>query len=770
MSNVYDRREWTAQWIRAPWAGGTHTTAPAPYFRHAFNLEEKPSQATLHITALGLYVAHVNGQRVGDQELAPGWTNYHKRVAAQQYDVGLFLDKGENVLTAVLGDGWYCGYVGLTTRQRYGDRPELLCELELLFPDGRREIISSGPDWKVSTGPIIENDLFLGETYDERKEEPGWTKSGFDDSGWSPVQTGVERLIDIAPRLGPPVRAMEELSPVSSQSAGFSFRGGCKRIFDFGQNMVGRLRLRFQAPAGADIAIHHAEVLDADGKLYTQNLRRAKSIDRYTCARDGWHEWEPLFTFHGFRYVQVDGLDAAAECELTGVVLYSDMPVTGEFSCSNPLLNQLTKNVLWGQKGNFVEVPTDCPQRDERLGWTGDSVAFCRTGSFFMDAREFYRKWLRDLRDDQCEDGGVPEFAPFPKSEEARRDSGPAWADAAVVCPWTVYLCYGDRSILEESYDSMKRFMDFRETKRLLDGICHHPDIPDCWSFGDWLALDDSGSLLGRTPMDLIGTAYLAHDAGIMAKVARVLDKPEDASHYEKLRHRTVAAFQRRFVTGDGLIVGESQTGYVLALAYDLLPPERREAAVSQLVGDIEKRGMHLATGFVGTPHILRALEEGGRLDIAYALLEQETYPSWLFPVTLGATTIWERWDGWHPERGFQDAVMNSFNHYAYGAVAEWMVTTVAGLDLDEERPGYERIVFRPRPGGSLDYAQASLETRRGRVSIHWKRTKTSLSVTVEVPEGAEAVFSAPGGWAFQQDLDTAIQPGQHQFEGQLVT
>ena len=443
--------------------------------------------------------------------------------------------------------------------------------------------------------------------------------------------------------------------------------------------------------------------------------------------------------------------------DVTGVVLHSDMTPTGTFRCSHEGLNQLQHNILWGQKSNFLEVPTDCPQRDERLGWTGDAQVFVRTAAFNMNVREFFHKWMQDMRDEQGPRGGIPCVIPAPTTLNLE-DGGPAWADAAIICPWTIYLCYGDRKILEDHYAAMNRFMDFTARHRSKGPVRNHPDLNLGLAFGengfgDWLALDGGGRNEGLTPSDLIGTAFYAYDAGIMAKVADLLGHPDHARKYCALYDEIVQAFRHRFITAEGLVVAGTQTAYVLALHFGLVEESIKATVARELVRDIEKRNYHLATGFVGTPYLLEVLESAGYIDVAYKLLEQETFPSWLFPVRNGATTIWERWDGWTPEKGFQDKGMNSFNHYAYGAVGAWMYRTVAGLELDPNEPGYAHIIFRPRPGGSITWAEADLQPPLGLAAIRWDLDRDKLNVQVTIPPGARATFLPPTGYAAAESI-----------------
>ena len=750
---------WTGQWLLSPVCGGPRTPAPAAYFRNAFSSGDRACKALLHITALGLYECTINGQRIGDHEFAPGWTDYRKRVYFQTYDVTQIIRKGENVIGVILGDGWYSGHLAEKDRQFYGERPQLLAQLEITGQDGSVSRINTGPEWKTTTGPILENDLVMGEAFDARRDLGDWSLPGYDAGAWQPAVVAPAPGIVIERSPGPPVRRCETRLPLSENRHGPQWIRDKVRIYDLGQNITGRIRLRVKAARGTNLIIRHAEVLNPDGTIYTENLRSARATDFYTCAGSGEERWEPRFTFHGFRYVEIKGLKNEDFCEIEGVVLHSDTPLTGAFACSHPLLNQLQSNILWGQKGNFLEVPTDCPQRDERLGWTGDAQVFIRTACFNMDVRRFFHKWLKDMRDAQCPDGAVPAVIPNTASFGLGADGGSAWADAAFICPWTLYLCYGDIEILQEHYNCMAGYMEYLAKNKVKDYIRSHPDVDSWGGFGDWLALDGSGRTEGGTARDLIGTAHYANNADIMAKSAELLGKQDDAAKYRALHGKIVDAFRRRFVTPDGLVAGVTQTAYVLALHFGLVPEGARATTAHELVRKIEANGMHLGTGFVGTPYLLHVLEASGHLDVAYKLLEQETFPSWLFPVKNGATTIWERWDGWTTDKGFQSCGMNSFNHYAYGAVGDWMVSTVAGLQFDPLDPGYKHIVFKPRPGGTLTWAEARLKTPQGEAAIRWDLIDGALELSLEVPAGSRATVSLPEGWG---GVPATFGPGAH--------
>ena len=732
-----------AHWIASPFPESPSGSPPATYFRKAFRIDRPVASAHLKITALGLHEAELNGLRTDDHVFAPGWTNYNLRVPYRTHDVTALLSAGENVLGVILGAGWYCGYLGWKGRQIYGARPSLLCSLLISFLDGDSLAIGTDNSWKAAEGPILENDLLMGETYDARLELGNWSRAEFDDGSWAPVAlANPAGNPELTPHLGPPVRRIQEIRPVSVRELNAQ-----SRIYDLGQNFAGRVRIKVKAPSGETFRFRHAEILTEDGELYTENLRLAKATEYYTSRGGGFETWEPRFTFHGFRYVEVQTSSPLADIflELTGIVLHSDIRPTGSFRCSHELLNQLQHNIVWGQKSNFLEVPTDCPQRNERLGWTGDAQVFVRTASFNMDVRLFFHKWMQDVRDSQSVRGGIPAVNPDPNDIVEREDGGPAWSDATIICPWTIYLCYGDKDILRDHYASMVRYMDFMAAHRCKGHIRSHPDIDPWGGFGDWLALDGSGKTDGGTPRELIGTAFYAYDSQIMSRIASILGLDQDARRYQELHTATVEAFQKEFVTPDGLVTSATQTAYVLALHFGLIPEAARNRAVRELLRKIEENGYHLATGFVGTPYLLDVLESHGHLDVAYRLLEQESFPSWLFPVKNGATTIWERWDGWTPEKGFQDKGMNSFNHYAYGAVGAWMYRTVAGLDLDPHEPGYRHIIFRPRPGGSIKWAEARLETAFGLASIRWDLDGKNLKIEITVPPGCHGSLSTPG-------------------------
>lgn len=743
----------SARWIASPDVGDQTAGVPAPHLRKPFVITRPILRAELCITALGLYTCEINGQTVGDFVLAPGWTDYDKRIHFQTFEVARFLNVGANAIGATLGDGWYCGSVGLKPRQIYGDRPALLVQLTIFYKDGSLGEITSDSTWRTASSPIVQNDLLAGEEYDARLEKPGWSSPGFDDSGWQSVSMPSLGNRQFAPSPAPPIRRAAQLNPVSAIDLNPQ-----TKVVDFGQNFSGRIRITVDGEAGQRLQFRFSEMLNPDRTLYLENLRGAKATDLYICKGTVGETWEPSFTFHGFRYLEIHGLKPGQNFQVAGVVLHSDTRSTGSFSCSEPLLNQLQSNIVWGQKSNFLDVPTDCPQRDERLGWTGDAQVFIRTACFNMDVRGFFHKWMQDLRDAQRENGALPPVAPDKNFVDGVEDGGPAWSDAVIICPWTIYQCYGDLQILADNYEAMQRYMRFLSSNRCKGYVRSHPEMDSWGGFGDWLALDGSGRLDGGTPRDLIGTAFYAYGAEIMSKIATLVGREEDAQIYHTLHQEIVTAFRQRFISADGSVSSGTQTAYALALKFGLVPAEKCAAAVAKLVDHITQRQFHLATGFVGTPYLLDVLTDHGHLDIAYKLLQQETFPSWLFPVKNGATTIWERWDGWTAETGFQDKAMNSFNHYAYGAVGDWMYRKVAGLDLDPADPGYRHIQFTPRPGGTITWAEGKLLTSFGPASIRWELNPSKFICIVTVPEGTRATFYSP----FSAGDVRSLGPGTH--------
>lgn len=749
-----------AKWIQAPWHGGSRTSAPVPYLRRTFTLEQKAVKAVLHVTVLGLAEVELNATPVSDEVFFPGWTDYRDRVRSRSIDVSHLLSSGENVISVLLGDGWYCGHNGNSDRMYYGEQPRLKLILEITDGTGKQQTLVSDDSWKCAQGAIMASDNLMGEKVDMRFYPEGWNRPNFDDHSWLSVQTIVMDNLPIVPWYGPVVKRQERLT--ASKIKGQSESG--PQVYDLGQNISGRVKIRAKASRGSTLRLRFAEILTPEKKLYRENLRSATAEDVYTFAGDHEIEWEPLFTFHGFRYVEASWEHphpAGDICDIEGVVLHSEMDRTGQFDCSHPLLNQLYKNTLWGQKGNFLDVPTDCPQRDERLGWTGDAQVFVRTASLIMDVQSFFRKWLQDLRDAQNDDGSIPPVAPNVEAFGLQSDGNSGWADAAFICPMELYRSYGDKEVIREQVDSCTRYMNYLADNKVKDHVRGHQDVDKWGGFGDWLAKDGGqDNVQGRTPKDLIGTAFYYNNAKLMADFHEILGDSEAAKPWSDLASEIRKVFQKEFLTSEGVPTVDTQTASVLALHFDLLEPEQEKATGTYLAKLVRDNGNQLNTGFLGAVHLLPALEKAGEIELAYQLLECEDYPSWLFPVKNGATTIWERWDGWTPEGGFQDPNMNSFNHYAYGAVCAWMIETVAGLRPAE--PGYKSILFHPRPGGTLTHASASLETKWGLVSIAWEKSGQELVLCLQVPENTTATLDLGEEWRVEDS--GIIPPGTHTF------
>ncbi|MET9762286.1 alpha-L-rhamnosidase [Streptomyces sp. NPDC006372] len=725
-SLAFDHSSWpaakkAAEWGAGPWGEVTPDHAPAAQLRHTFRLKRgKIARARLYATALGLYEPRINGRRVGEDRLAPGWTDYAKRVQYQTYDVTELLSTGANALGVTLAAGWYSGNIAWAGPHHYGERPALLAQLEVTYQDGSTQRVTSGTGWRAATGPITRADLLAGEDYDARLETEGWTRSGFDDGHWAPAEAVDDVTAEPVAQIDEPCR-VERILPareVTEPKPGVY-------VYDFGQNMVGTVRLTVSGEAGTTIRLRHAEVLNPDGTIYTANLRTARATDTYVCKGTGPETCEPRFTFHGFRYVEVTGCDSAPpRSAVKGLVVHTAAPFTMEFDTDAPMLNQLHSNITWGQRGNFLSVPTDTPARDERLGWTGDINVFAPTATYVMESARFLSKWLQDLREAQTDDGAFPDVAPNPRIT----GSGTAgWGDAGVTVPWALYQAYGDTRVLEESWPSMLRWLDHLRAHS--SGY-----LRPATGYGDWLNVQD------ETPKDVIATAYFAHAADLVARTAQALGK--DSKPYTELFHAVRDAFRAAYVDKTARVKGDTQTAYVLALSMDLLAETDREPAAERLVSLIRGKDWHLSTGFLGTPRLLPVLTDTGHVDVAYRLLEQRSFPSWGYPIDRGSTTMWERWDSIRPDGSFQDAGMNSFNHYAYGCVGEWMYASIAGIAPGE--PGYRKVLVRPRPGGSLKRAQGRLNSVRGPISTRWTLDGEKFSLSLGVPANTTAEVWIP--------------------------
>nr|MDT0661944.1 family 78 glycoside hydrolase catalytic domain [Micromonospora sp. DSM 115978] len=733
--------DWTAVWVGRDLASAPPVDPPAHddptsadgsppvYLRREFTLTGPPVRARLYATARGVYEPRLNGGRVGDAELAPGWTEYERRLQYQTYDVTASLRQGDNVLAAIVADGWWCGYVGFDPRRparHYGDQPALLAQLVVEYADGSRQVIVTDTGWTECPGAIRAADLLMGEEVDARQDRPSW-----DDQAMTREIRPVA-VIETAP--GPLVAQLDEPVRVTREVAAIEVRQRApgRFVVDLGQNLVGRIRLTVRgADAGRRIVLRHAEILD-DGELYLDNLRRARATDVYRAGGAEVEVFEPRFTFHGFRYVEVDNYPGLLSPEdVVARVLHNDTPWTGHFECSDPMVNQLQANIAWGQRGNFVAVPTDCPQRDERLGWLADAQIFAPTASRNADVSAFLARWLRDVVDGQDAGGAFRDVAPV---VSMHREAAPAWGDAGVIIPWHLWRTYGDRRALERSFDAMVAWVGYIRR--------HNPDLR--WrnrtgnSYGDWLQVD------ANTPREVLATAYFARSAELVADAAEVLGRPAVADEHRRLHQAIRTAFIESYVDSDGTVEGGTQTGYLLALGFGLLPEDLVPAAVGHLAADISKRDHRLTTGFVGVALLCPVLAEHGRADLAYALLHQEEFPSWGYSIRHGATTIWERWDGWTEHGGFQSPTMNSFNHYSLGSVGDWLFGRVAGIDQTSRSVAYRELSLRPLPGGRLTWARAEQETARGRVACGWSITDGRITVTATVPPGSTAVLEVP--------------------------
>ena len=697
---------------------------PVPYLRKAFEVKGAVRQARLYVSALGLYEAHLNGQRVGDHVLAPDWTDYRKRVRYQAYDVTGLIKPGGNVMGALLADGWYSGHIGNGGYEFFGQRPAFVAQLEVVGADGQVERMVTDESWEWHDSPILAADFMEGEDYDARAELKGWDQAGGVAAGWRAVEVREAGGQPLEAQVMEPVRELGELKAkkITEPQPG-------RWVYDLGQNMVGVVRLKVSGAAGTRITLRHAEMLNGDGTLYTNNLRGAPSVDEYICRGGGSEVWQPRFTFHGFRYVEISGLSGRpGKGAVTGVVLGTANAPAGTFACSDRRINQLQSNIQWGQRGNYLSIPTDCPQRDERLGWMGDAEVFIRTATYNADVASFFTKWLVDVDDGQNAAGSFSDVSP----DTMGVNGVPAWGDAGVICPWTIYQVYGDKRILERHLPAMTRWVEY--LKAHSDDLIRDRDRGN--DYGDWLSIN------ADTPKDLIGTAFFAYSTHLLANSYRAVGRPEEADKYDRLFEDIKTAFNKRYVAADGRIQGNTQCDYAMALKFGLLPEALRAKAAEYLQADIQAKGGHLSTGFVGVSYLLPVLTEAGADGAAYRLLLQDTFPSWLFSVKQGATTIWERWDGWTPDNGFQDPGMNSFNHYSLGSCGEYLFGGIGGIQ--PASPGYKEIMIRPIIHEGLDWAKMSYESMQGTIATSWKHQGQRVELEVVVPANTTARVYVP--------------------------
>ncbi len=763
-----------ADWISQPNKGDVSQMQPVPMLRRSFELGRMPVRARVYASALGIYTLYINGTPVSGDLLSPGWTSYSTRVQYQTWDVTNLLREGENVIAASVADGWYRGYlVSPTSRNMFGQRLALICQMHIMTADGSEKVICTDESWKAyENGPIRYADFYSGISYDARLEMPGWNAPGYDDSAWQQAVRLRHTKSALTAQTGKPVRRIRTLRPqrIITTPAG-------ETLIDMGQNMVGWLKFTVRGEAGHTLNVRHGEVLDKDGNFYNDNYRSAKTEILYTLRGGGEETFEPEHTFFGFRYVKLIGWPCDVRLEdFEGVVICSDMEITSGFECSDERVNQLFSNIQWGQRGNFVDLPTDCPQRDERLGWTGDCQAFARTACINMDSHDVLCKWLTDLMADQRADGAVSHVVPNVLGKDGYGSA--AWGDAAAIVPWTLYQCYGDKRILERQYPSMRRWLDFIASQS--DGYLWDQG----WHFGDWLGLDaHEGSYVGATDKTLIATAFYAYSTRLTMQAADVLGYEKDKLELNQLLKRIIRAYRREFITPNGRLAVPTQTAHVLTLYFDLAEEIDRPRLASDLVALIAERGGHLSTGFVGTPYLCLALTAAGAHDVAGQLLMKNDYPSWLYPITKGATTMWEHWDGIKPDGSFWSRDMNSYNHYAYGAIGEWMMRALAGIDL--MKPAYSEIMLHPRPIEELSFVSAWQKTPYGKVRCDWRIEGKLHTVGCTIPCGTTALLvleqaelyqvssgnrmlsDTPGvvrAWQSDDDVMIELGSGKYQF------
>jgi alpha-L-rhamnosidase len=731
---------------------GDRVGLPSPYLRRNFYIPKKVTSAKIFSTAYGVYELHLNGIKVGEEELAPLWTNYEESLQYQCYDITSGIMQGENAIGAILGDGWYTGNIAIVGRKQYGDYPlSIKIQIELEYEDGELEYITSDNSWKGSIGPIIYSDLQIGECYDATQEFIGFDTASFDDSQWDKVVNVYTSARAVQrPAIGQQVKVNHIISPID-----IFMNKESNYIVDMGQNMVGRIALRINAERGTKIIIRHGEMLNDDKTLYTGNLRTALQMDTYICSGNPRGEvYEAKFTLHGFRFVEISGLPNEPKVsDITGKVIYSSCEQTGFLTTSNEMVNKLYENQTWGQRGNFVGVPTDCPQRDERMGWTGDAQIFAKTACYNMDCNGFYNKYIEDCIESQGANGAISDVVPHVKRNnncELVGSGTAAWGDVIFVIPWVVYNMYGDIEILRKSYNSMVKYFSYLNstTKNYL-----RPDS----GYGDWLNVEDD------TPKDVLSTAFFAYDAYLMTEIAKALDLKDDVKKYSKYFEDIKEAFNKAYVNEDIIIKGDTQCCYILALKMKLLDGENVRKAVKHLVRTIERNDFHLSTGFVGVSYLLPVLCDNNHTDLAYRLLLNETYPSWGYSIKNGATTIWERWNSYTEEDGFGDEGMNSFNHYSLGSVGEWMYSYMAGIT--PVLPGFKKIQIKPYIDPSIDFVSVEFKSVYGSIKSEWRKQEGGYAINVEIPSNTSAIIVLEGLRVNSKVKATETNSTSHVFE-----
>lgn len=737
---LLSNNDWEAKWINLPNENAVDfpeigkKVHRVQYLRKNIQLKDEIEKARLYVTALGLFQVQLNNKPVGGDVLAPGWTPYNQRVETITYDVGSLLGEGENTIGLELAEGWYSGR--LIFRGYAENPPQVMAQLEVKYKNGETETFVSDNTWKGTVnGPIKYSSIYEGEYYDANFEWTNWGSPDFDDSDWAEVaEETISEEVNLVPKRHNPVVTKIELPTLTITEP---LEG--QPVFDLGQNMAGVAKINIPVKKGQKVKIRFAEMLQPNGEIYTQNYRSAVSTDFYIPAKDGVIEWQPKFTFHGFRYVELSGFDESATPEkswVTGLVQYSDFDMSGTFSSSHQKLNQLQSNIEWGLRGNFLDIPTDCPQRDERAGWTGDAQVFAPTSLFIADVHSFWASWMQSVREEQRENGSIPIVVP--DIDRKRVSSG--WGDAATVIPWETYIRTGDKKILQDSYQSMLEWINFYRSES-------ENHIVDVFTYGDWLQPFSEHPVderKGETDEKLINTAYYARSVDLTLQTAKVMELMEDVEYLQSWLSEIRVAFQKQFFNENGSIsVGKpTQTAYLLAIGFDLLAPEMEEKAILHLLAEIEKADNHLRTGFLGTPLLAPVLEKIGRQDIIFEMLFKETYPSWFYSINQGATTMWERWNSYTHEDGFHPAGMNSFNHYAYGAIGQFMYERIAGIK--PLKPGYKEILIAPLPGGPLNSAKATYNSPFGEIGSEWKIENGSFQLKTIIPPNTKARIIVP--------------------------
>lgn len=743
---IMSEKEWIAQWITQ--TKSDNDSRRSPYFKKDFSVSKKIKTAYLHISAQGMYEAYLNGEKVGNEFLTPGWTAYDDRIQYQTYEVSNHL-KTTNALGVVLGSGWHRGYLAWSdNKNSYGDSLALIAQLHITYEDGTSETILSDNSWSYTHGAIIDSELYDGEFYNGLLETD-WCEYG------KPLKDSrkAQQAADVKNRLvathNERITAHEVFTPLKKITTPSG-----DTVLDFGQNLVGWVEFSNVGKRGDTLKMYHAEILDKAGEFYTENLRAAAQLNTYILNGDADRVYRPHFTFQGFRYIKIEGIEDFDLDEFKAVALYSDMETTGYFSTSNPLINQLQKNIQWGQKGNFLDVPTDCPQRDERLGWTGDAQAFYNTATFNMGVKNFFEKWLIDLSLDQREDGSVPFVIPNVLGNDAAGSAG--WADAATIIPYNHYVAYGDKSALEQQYPSMKNWVEY------MYGLSENGKYTGTFHFGDWLFYrpnDDNDGRSAVTSKELIAQCFYARSTEIVRDAARILGRESEAQEYDERLKQIKAVFLNEFVTPSGRLISETQTAYVLALYFDMFPENLRAQAAKRLVDNIKSYNTHLTTGFLGTPYLCHVLSENGYSEVAIALLLQESYPSWLYPITQGATTIWERWDGIKPDGSTQTPSMNSYNHYAYGAIGEWMYSHLLGIQVDPTHPGFKHFVLQPLFDSHFESIEGHFESPYGKIEVAWRYQEDAIRFDFEIPGNTTSTVQLPEGFSWKRKLKNKWVP-----------